>query len=639
MKTIRVLKETFFSTIPLAVVIIVVCGFIAPMESAFDYVKLVVGYASVVLGQTLFLIGLDSSILPIGKLVGKSLIKLKKAVFVIFFGLLFGFLATVAEPALAVLARQANMIMPVIHSTMFVWVLSAGIGVFVGFALFRIMKDINIKAVFAALYIVLFLTIIFVPIEFVALAFDGSGATTGDVSVPFILALGMGVSATMSRRKTNDDTFGIIGMASVGPILAVFIYGIILKAINGGTLPPVGVYNPGAADSFIGILTSNLGEVALALLPVLIVFLPFQSFLVKLPKREFIKILLGAVTVYIGLLIFLSGIDFGFAFAGKYIGEVFLDPARPEWFKWLLLLIGFVLGAAITLSEPAVTVLGDQLEEITNGHIKKMTIRMTLAIGIGFASMLSIIKILTQVNILWFLVPLYAIALIMMKFTSPLFVGLAFDSGGVSGGALTSAFLTPLTLGVAQGVAATAGANAQSILTNGFGIIAFISVTPLIAVQALGIVYELRQKKLRKSAQDDDLVGLTPLLQETKVPGQISAEEIVQRSKISPLVGDESSGIVFWAFIVGRRQKDELLSALWEEGAHLTNTIYGRGTVEANYLQNVLGLVPDEHKAMIMCVLPDSKTGTVTEMLIEKFHLDQPNTGIAFTIPIDNLSF
>lgn len=636
MKAIHVLKETFLSSIPLAVVIIVVCGFIAPMEIAFDYFKLVIGYVSVVLGQTLFLVGLDASILPIGKLVGKSLIKLKKAVFIIFFGLLFGLLATVAEPALAVLARQANMIMPFVDGTFFVWVLSAGIGVFVGFALFRIMKDINIKVVFTALYIVLFLTIIFVPIEFVALAFDGSGATTGDVSVPFILSLGMGVSATMSKRKTNDDTFGIIGIASVGPILAVFIYGIILKVIYGGALPPASVYDPGAAESFAAIILSNLGEVALALLPVVIVFLPFQFFLVKLPKKEFVKILLGTVTVYVGLLIFLSGIDFGFAFAGKYIGEVFLDQARSGWFKWLLLLIGFVLGAAITLSEPAVTVLGDQLEEITNGHIKKMTIRMTLAIGIGFASLLSIVKILTQVNILWFLVPLYAIALIMMKYTSPLFVGLAFDSGGVSGGALTSAFLTPLTLGAAQGVAAAAGANAQSILTNGFGIIAFISVTPLIAVQALGIIYELRRKK---RVEEDELIDLKPLLQETEAPYQVPAEEMTQPGKIISIEGKESSGIAFWVLIAGRKQKDALFSALLEMGAHLTNTIYGRGTVEVSYLQNVLGLVPEEHKAMIMCVLPDSKTAAITEMLVDRFHFDQPNTGIAFTIPIDHLSF
>jgi len=529
-KLLRILKETFLASLPLAAVMIIVCGFVAPMPNSFDYVKLIIGYVSVVFGQSLFLVGLDASILPVGKVVGESLIKLKKVIFIVFFGILFGLLATVAEPALSVLARQTGMIMPAINETLFIWIMSSGIGIFVGFSLYRIIKDINIKIVFLILYAAIFIMAIFTPTEFVALAFDGSGATTGDISVPFILALGLGVSATMSKHKTNDDTFGIIGIASAGPILAVFAYGIILKIMNNGTLPLPGIYDPGAAESLAEIVLSNLSGVALALFPVMLAFLPIQFFLIKLPKKEFVKIILGIAPVFMGLLIFLSGIDFGFAFAAKYIGEVFLDPSRPEWFKWILLLVGFILGGAITLSEPAVTVLGEQLEEITNGHIKKMTIRMTLAIGIGFAAVISIIKILTEINILWFLVPLYAIALIMMKFTSKLFVGLAFDSGGVSGGALTSAFLTPLTLGIAQAVseaAKAAGEVPQSILTNGFGIIAFISVTPLIAVQTLGIIYDLKYKKIQKLAKEQDIAALEEL-----VPGHanISNEENINEN-------------------------------------------------------------------------------------------------------------
>jgi hypothetical protein len=419
------------------------------------------------------------------------------------------------------------MILDVVDETVFIWVMGAGIGVFVGLALYRILKDINMKVAFAALYILIFVMAVFAPEEFIALAFDGSGATTGDVSVPFILALGVGVSLTMSKRKTNDDTFGIIGFASVGPILALFVYGIIIKSISGGTVPAASIYDPGAAEDFLGVVVANLGSVALALFPVVIVYLPFQFFLIKLPRREFIRILLGTIPVYIGLLIFLSGIDYGFAFAGKYIGEVFLAPWRPGWFKYILLIISFVLGAAITLSEPAVTVLGEQLEEITNGHIKKTTIRLTLAVGIGFASVLAIIKILTQIHILWFLTPLYIIALLMMKPNSPMFVGLAFDSGGVSGGALTSAFLTPLTLGVAQAVALTAGPNAQSVLTNGFGIIAFISVTPMIAVQTLGIIYDLRLKKVQKQAMEEELAGLEELAyhsEQADVPAEDESE-------------------------------------------------------------------------------------------------------------------
>ncbi len=460
-----------------------------------NYVKLLIGYISVVIGQALFIVGLDSSILPIGHMVGTTFSKYKKVIFILLFGFLFGVLATVAEPAISVLARQINLIMPVVNSTLFIWITATGIGIGVATALVRIIKNINIKLIFAILYIATFILVFFAPEEFVALAFDGSGATTGDVSVPFILALGIGISTTFSKNKTNDDSLGIIGIASVGPIIAVLLYGIILKIAGDGVLPPANDYVAGSDGNLATILSGNMRDVALAVLPIVLISIPFQIFAFKLPRKKFLKMLFGVVPVYIGLLIFLSGIDYGFAFVGQYIGEIFFDSSRPDGFYWLLLPMGFVLGAAITVSEPAVSVLGTQIEELTNGHIKKLTISVTLALGIGVASMLSILKILTQINILYFLAPLYAIAIIMMKFTPPLFVGLAFDSGGVTGGALTSAFLTPLTLGIAQSVAKITGSE-MSILTNGFGIIAFISVTPLIAVQALGIIYSIRSKRL-----------------------------------------------------------------------------------------------------------------------------------------------
>ena len=260
-------------------------------------------------------------------------------------------------------------------------------------------------------------------------------------------------------------------------------------------------------------------------MPIVLISVPFLLFMLKLPKKTFAKLMLGVIPVYVGLLIFLSGIDFGFGFIGQYIGQIFFEESRPEWFKWLLLAVGFVLGAAITVSEPAVTVLGVQIEDLTNGHIKKMTIRITLALGIGVASLLSILKILTEINILYFLVPLYAISLIMMIFTPKLFVGLAFDSGGVTGGALTSAFLTPLTLSVAKAVAEANGGE-MSILTNGFGIISFISVTPLIAIQALGIIYNIRLKKAEKEAAEETFDDLKDfVIQASEISDTQNAKE------------------------------------------------------------------------------------------------------------------
>ncbi len=494
-------KDTFISSLPLAV-IIVICLIVSPLPFVDQYLKILLGYICVVLGQSLFLIGLETSILPIGRMVGGSFAKYNKLFFVLAFGFVFGLLATVAEPALSVLAKQISSIIPLVNSTVFIWITGTGIGIGVAIALLRIVENINIKLVFAILYAVVFLLVIFAPNEFIALAFDGSGATTGDVSVPFILALGLGISMTFSKSKTNDDSLGIIGIASVGPIIAVLVYGIILKLVNGGTLPPENQFDMSGSGGFWSIVLDNVTGVLLAVLPIVLISIPFLLFMLKLPKRMFLKLMIGVVPVYVGLLVFLSGIDYGFGFIGQYIGQIFFEEGRAEWFRWLLLGVGFILGAAITISEPAVTVLGDQIEELTNGHIKKMTIRVTLAIGIGVASLLSILKILTEINILYFLVPLYAISLVMMIFTPKLFVGLAFDSGGVTGGALTSAFLTPLTLSIATEVAKANGGQ-MSILTNGFGIISFISVTPLIAIQTLGIIYNIRLKIAERDALDE----------------------------------------------------------------------------------------------------------------------------------------
>ncbi len=527
-KFLETVKETFIASLPLAVIIII-CLCVAPLSNPNDYLKIVVGYVCVVVGQSLFLSGLETSILPIGRMVGSSFSRYNKLAFVLSFGFIFGLMATVAEPALAVLAKQINVIMPLVESTLFIWITGTGIGIGVAIALLRIVKNINVKLVFAILYAIIFIFVAFSPPEFISLAFDGSGATTGDVSVPFILALGLGISATASKNKTNDDSLGIIGIASAGPIVAVLLYGIIVKATN-GVLPPENTYDMSTIRGIGDILLANLGDVALAVLPIILISIPFLIFALRLPKKALAKLLFGVIPVYLGLLIFLSGIDFGFGFIGQYIGQMFFGESKPEWLKWMLLLVGFVLGSAITISEPAVTVLGTQIEELTNGHIKKTTIRITLALGIGVASLLSILKILTEINILYFLVPLYAISLVMMIFTPKLFVGLAFDSGGVTGGALTSAFLTPLTLSIAQAVAMEKGGT-MSILTNGFGIISFISVTPLIAIQALGIIYNVRLKRATMEAQEESFEDLESFIMDLSTESQedtvVVAEEDV----------------------------------------------------------------------------------------------------------------
>ncbi|MCL1936271.1 MAG: DUF1538 domain-containing protein [Defluviitaleaceae bacterium] len=493
-RLLEITKETFLTALPLTALIILITIFIAPMPTYLDYIRLIIGYAGVILGQSIFMLGLEKSILPIGKEMGVALMKFEKVYFIVLFGLLFGTIATVAEPAIAVLSRQTNLILDIVHPMVFIWVVGFGNGILVAFALYRIVKKMNIKIIFAISYILIFVLAFFVPMEFVPLAFDASGSSTGDMSVPFVLAIGLGVANIM--RKTNsgeDESFGLIGISSVGPILSVFLYGAIIYQIN-GFIPEPNIYAPGDVSSdFLYILFNNIVDVALSVLPLVIAFLPFQILIIKLNRKNLKSIMLGIIPTFLGLLIFLSSIDFGFAFTAQHMGEVFLDPNSPQWFRWILVLVCFILGFSITLTEPAVAVLGNELEQMTN--IKSIKTRLSLSFGIGLISVIFIIKVLTQTNILIYLIPLYIVALILMKYTKTMFVSLAFDSGGVAGGALSSAFFTPLTLGVAQGVAMNNYPYGQSILINGFGIVAFISVAPLISIQILGIIYERNKKK------------------------------------------------------------------------------------------------------------------------------------------------
>ena len=326
---LKTIKDTFLSSLPL-VLIIAICIIISPLSSLLDYFKILIGYVSVIVGQSLFLVGLDNSIIEIGHIVGSSFSKYKNFFIIISFGFIFGLFATVAEPALSVLARQINSILPILSGTIFIWITAFGIGVGVAIALLRMVKNINVKWTFTILYALVFILVIFSPNEFISIAFDGSGATTGDVSVPFILALGIGISTSLSKNKTNDDSFGIIGISSVGPIITVLLYGIILNRLNGGVLPKPNDYVMIIGDNFGVVILNNLLDVALAILPIVAISIPFLLFLIKLPKKKIIRLLLGVIPVYLGLLIFLSGIDYGFAFVGQYIAKIFFNDI-----KWL----------------------------------------------------------------------------------------------------------------------------------------------------------------------------------------------------------------------------------------------------------------------------------------------------------------
>lgn len=480
MKFLRYLKDVFISSLPLLAVIVLVTMIIFPVKTSGEVMQLVVGYVGVVIGQAIFLVGLDYSVMPIGNLIGSSIAKLNKVAFVLMFAFLFSLLATIAEPGITVLASQVSGVSPKINSPLFIFIVSFGLGALTAVAVYRLIKDVSMKKIFFFFYLALIIIIFFVPTEYQALGFDASGAATGAISVPFVLALGVGLSHTVGHHKSTEESFGIVGIAAIGPIISVYIYGLILG--NANDLLP---YAPGNV-TFVGSLLNNLPAVALAVFPLVAIFLYFQMFFIKLPRRKIGQIIIASFVVFVGLYIFIVATDYGLAFAGSYIGREFM---ASQTYQMILLPLSFVLGFAITLSEPSVVVFAQQVDELTAGTISKKVIKIALGISVGLAAFLGVVKVFLNVSILWFVIPLYLITISLIFFTPTLFVGLAFDGGTVSAGSITSAFLTPLTLGASQAL------GHDNILTSGLGILAFISVMPRIVMQILGIIYESRIKK------------------------------------------------------------------------------------------------------------------------------------------------
>lgn len=498
MKLFRYLKEVFIASLPLLAIMLVVIGIAFPLQEVSQNIQIIVGYIGVVIGQAIFLVGLDYSILEIGKLVGGSITKFKKIIFIILFAFLFSVLATVAEPGIAVLATQVSDINPLIVHPIFIWITSLGLGALVGVAVYRLVRGLSMKKIFFFFYLALIILIFFVPNQFQALGFDASGAATGAISVPFVLALGVGVSHTVSKTHASEESFGIVGIGAIGPIITVYIYGLII-----GNNDILLQYKPGEIE-LINVLIQNLSAVSLAIFPIVIVFFVYQAFFIKLPRKKLLQIALATAVVFVGLFIFLAGTDYGLAFAGKHIGEAFIGTNA----QWVLLPVSFLLGFSITLSEPSVVVFCEQVEELTNGSISKTLIKIALAVSVGLASFLGIIKVFYDINILYLIVPLYVIAIGLIYFTPTLFVGLAFDGGTVSAGAITSAFLTPLMLGASQAI------GHQNILVSGLGILGFISVMPRIVVQLLGIVYTVRMKKVAHDIDASQELQLTSFASE-----------------------------------------------------------------------------------------------------------------------------
>lgn len=482
------LREVLFSVLPITAIVVILNFTLTPIDNLV-MIRFLIGAILIIIGLTIFLFGVDIGITPIGNTMGKAMVKPNKVIIVAIAGLLLGFFISIAEPDLHILAGQVDAVTSgLISKSTILVVVSLGIALMLSVGLTRIVYNFRLHKLLTILYGIILVLAIFISPEFMAISFDASGATTGALTVPFILALATGVSKLKKYSKSSEeDSFGLVAISSTGAILGVMIMSILSKTDKiTGSLENAGTASSSVISPFIHKFPVVAGEVAVALAPILILFLVFQKISFKLSKAAVRKMLFGMLFTFIGLIFFLVGVNAGFMEVGSIVGYELASMDNHAY----VILVGFILGMVTILAEPAVYVLTHQIEDVTSGYVKRKVVMVSLALGVALAVALSIIRILIPGIQLWhYLLPGYIISIAMTYFVPELFVGIAFDSGGVASGPMTATFILAFAQGVAESIE---GAN---VLVDGFGIIAMVAMTPLIALQILGFIFKIKSKK------------------------------------------------------------------------------------------------------------------------------------------------
>ncbi|MDD2418143.1 MAG: DUF1538 domain-containing protein [Oscillospiraceae bacterium] len=483
-------KDVLFSVLPITVIVLILNFTIIPMETTM-VIRFLIGSLFVTVGLTIFLMGVDIGITPLGSLTGSSLAKTNKLWIVLIGGLILGFFISIAEPGLLVLADQVDTVTGGKISGMSILVLvSIGLGIMLALGFLRVFFNIALNKVLIIVYLLILVLSMFTSPEFIAIAFDASGATTGVLAVPFILALAVGISKLKKDSgASEEDSFGLIAISSTGAIIGVMFLNIFTKTEEFKDIPGLG---SGFADNgsifqpFISISMDYLKESFMAILPLAVILLVMQVLLFKLKRKQLRKMFTGIIFTFVGLFIFLLGVNAGFMDVGTKLGN---DLALKDN-KAYIIIIGFVLGVVTILAEPAVHVLTLQIEDVTSGYVKRKAVLGSLAIGVGIAISLSVIRILIPALQLWhYLLPGFAICLLLTFITSKLFVGIAFDAGGVATGPVTATFILAFITGAAN---AFEGAD---VMIEGFGMIAMVAMLPIITLQILGLIFKMKTKR------------------------------------------------------------------------------------------------------------------------------------------------
>ena len=480
-------QESLASVLPITIIVLLLCFTVAPIPNNM-LVSFLMGAVLLIVGMAFFTLGADTAMTPIGTKVGSCITKSRKVWMIVFVSFLLGVIITISEPDLQVLANQV----PNIPNAALIGTVALGVGIFSIIAMLRILFGISLNILLIGFYIVVFLMAMFVPKNFWAVAFDSGGVTTGPMTVPFIMALGVGVSAIRSDRHAGNDSFGLVALCSIGPILAVLVLGLLYPSEAAYT--PVEIPEMENSQEMIMLFVHGLPhyakEVAIALAPIVAFFFLFNAFYIKMPKKPLISISVGLLFTYLGLLLFLTGVNVGFMPVGNYIGKMI----GSKEFNWILLPIAMLIGYFIVKAEPAVHVLNKQVEDLTAGSIPARAMELSLSIGVASSLGLAMIRVLTGISVMYFLIPGYVLALGLSFFAPKIFTSIAFDSGGVASGPMTATFLLPFAMGACEAIG-----GPERIVSDAFGVVAMVAMTPLITIQLLGVEYKFRTRKEREA--------------------------------------------------------------------------------------------------------------------------------------------
>lgn len=481
------IMESLSAVLPITGIVLFISIFLVPMELG-SLVIFIVGAIMLILGMGFFQLGAEMAMTPIGEGIGVQLSKTRTILLVLLIGFVMGAIITISEPDLQVLAEQV----PSVPNQVLILTVAVGVGLFLALAIVRIKFQIDLSKMLIILYLLLIAASFFVPRDFLAVAFDSGGVTTGPMTVPFIMAMGVGLASIRTDKNSASDSFGLVALSSVGPILAVLILGCFYR-------PTEAMYSLGNVAEvettrdvvrvFAGMLPTYAREVLVSLLPIGVVFVLFQMLTHRYKKRQLKRIAVGLIYTCVGLVLFLCGVNVGFAPVGSFLGQELASLV----FNWILVPIGMLIGYYIVKAEPAIQVLNHQVESVTDGAISVKAMNRCMSAGVALSVGLAMMRVLTGLPIQWIILPGYLIALVLSRFVPKIFVGIAFDSGGVASGPMTSTFLLPLSIGTCQAL----GGN---LMTDAFGVVALVALTPLIAIQIMGIVYQVKTTAMQKKA-------------------------------------------------------------------------------------------------------------------------------------------